>query len=492
MLADKYGPEKIMLTSFTKAAAEELAARINMEESDIIGTLHSICYKALKFPNLTETNLKLWNKQNPAYFLSDKAKDPGPHCLSKYQMFRNKLIPRDSWPKEITAFARVWDEWKQDNNLLDFMDLIEEAGGLFSPPGNPAVIVIDEAQDFSRLEMVTLRRWATQISELWVTGDPDQAIFSFTGADPRNMLEPPLPQEQKIILGQSYRIPASVHKVAEKIIKRVKVREDVTYLPRTEPGSVKYSSETLKDNSWVIKKALSLPGTSMILTSCNYMLTNLISDLKARGVAFANPWKPEEKSWNPLNNKTTQMLLNFIDQGPEPPAWSSEQFVSWAEHIKVGPEGLIRVKGKAGIEQIKRLLEDDPAAPGLHTCEGYIDQLMTPEAINFAVDRDLDWLLRNIAKAKIAPLRYPIKLYNQGGIDALKQKARIFVGTIHSVKGAEADNVFLYPDLSYAAVQEAQTKEGYENLCRLFYVGVTRAKTNLFLMTSSVKERFEI
>jgi len=491
-LADKYGSDKIMLTSFTKAAAQELGQRIDLGSSNIIGTLHSICFHALDCPSLTQDKLKDWNNLNSMYALNGEGSDPGPVYYSQYQMLRNKQIPRDQWSAEVTKFAKHWEKWKNSIYSMDFMDLIEGAGEAYSPPGSPSAIVIDEAQDFTKLEMSTLRRWATQVREFWVVGDDDQCIYSFSGADPRNMLFPELPPEQKILLDQSYRIPRTVHAIANKIITRVKMREPKIYKPKATEGKVTYCEGTINNPEWVVQRAASLPGTSMILASCNYMLTRLIKHLRDEGIAFSNPWRPEESAWNPLATKGTELLKAFLGEGEDSPYWDTVQFLKWAKHIKIGPEGLIRKQGKAGITQLEKIIEEDPFTPGLHTCREYIEQILSPAAINPALKRDVVWFKEQLVKAKQSVLQYPSKVLRKHGEDELFKKPKIFVGTIHSVKGAGADNVFIYPDVSYASAHEAMTTEGYENLCRLFYVGVTRTKENLYIMSKCTKHSFAI
>ena len=55
---------------------------------------------------------------------------------------------------------------------------------------------------------------------------------------------------------------------------------------------------------------------------------------------------------------------------------------------------------------------------------------------------------------------------------------RIKLSTIHGTKGGEAENVVLLTDLTYAAIQSSQV----DDLHRVFYVGVTRTKNNLYLI----------
>ena len=71
--------------------------------------------------------------------------------------------------------------------------------------------------------------------------------------------------------------------------------------------------------------------------------------------------------------------------------------------------------------------------------------------------------------------------------ERLDQEARVKVSTIHGAKGGEADNVALFTDLSAASDRSRLTldEEGLkqqDDLHRLFYVGVTRTKQNLFLV----------
>jgi len=65
---------------------------------------------------------------------------------------------------------------------------------------------------------------------------------------------------------------------------------------------------------------------------------------------------------------------------------------------------------------------------------------------------------------------------------ALEESPRVIVGTIHSVKGGEADVVFLFPDVSPAG-DAAYQKHGpqRDSVIRLFYVGMTRARHTLYI-----------
>ena len=80
-------------------------------------------------------------------------------------------------------------------------------------------------------------------------------------------------------------------------------------------------------------------------------------------------------------------------------------------------------------------------------------------------------------------------------LNALRRKdnvrnPRIKVSTIHSMKGGEADNIVLVPDLSYAAHKSYQRDPAIEH--RVFYVGATRAKKSLHVIMPQTRWSYDI
>lgn len=70
----------------------------------------------------------------------------------------------------------------------------------------------------------------------------------------------------------------------------------------------------------------------------------------------------------------------------------------------------------------------------------------------------------------------------KGGVRLLSETPKVVVGTIHSVKGGEADVVYLLPDLSQAGMaQWVGADIESAAIRRLFYVGMTRARESLVL-----------
>ena len=161
-----------MVTSFTKAAASELVARDLSVPPNMVGTLHSHCYRALGCPVIAETKVKEFNEENPGLSLSGKSASDldvaidedvaggpnyGDKLMSRLQYYRNNLIPRDEWNPDVADFARVWEDFKHQTDTKDFTDLIEQS--MAKPPGDAAVGFVDEAQDLTPLQFQLIRKW---------------------------------------------------------------------------------------------------------------------------------------------------------------------------------------------------------------------------------------------------------------------------------------------------------------------------------------------
>jgi superfamily I DNA/RNA helicase len=94
----------------------------------------------------------------------------------------------------------------------------------------------------------------------------------------------------------------------------------------------------------------------------------------------------------------------------------------------------------------------------------------------------LQWWSRRIAPTFHGRVQFPVAVALAGGPRALEESPRVIVGTIHSVKGGEADAVFLFPDLSPAG-EAAYQRHGpqRDSVIRLFYVDMTRARHTLYI-----------
>ncbi len=146
--------------------------------------------------------------------------------------------------------------------------------------------------------------------------------------------------------------------------------------------------------------------------------------------------------------------------------------VSSASRLRHGAKTKLKAADVAQAAGMDRLVEIfEPAA---------LDSLMA------ALDGDyrvlLDWWRTRLTTDMAERAKFPIEVAARRGPRALIDKPQVIVGTIHSVKGGQADVVFLFPDLSQAG--DAQYSHGgadRDPVIRQFYVAVTRAYERLYI-----------
>lgn len=304
--AQAFGENAVLVTSFTRAAAYELASRELDVDRRNVGTLHAICYRALGQPTIAETKIDEWNAHSPHLALSTKASasaldEPswerdgagtdGDSLSAEFQRNRAIMMPFDAWRVEVRAFANRWHGWKKDAGYFDFTDMLENGLTDFDgAPGAPVVAFVDEAQDLSALQAAVIRKWAERMQYVVLAGDDDQVLYSFAGASADVLIDPPLPANHVEILAQSYRVPTAVHALASRWIAQVSRRADKPYHPRVgDAGEVVESAATherpdaLMDE---LEDADRSGETTMILGSCSYHVEATIRELRRRGVRF--------------------------------------------------------------------------------------------------------------------------------------------------------------------------------------------------------------
>lgn len=506
---DRFGPDSVLVTSFSRAAAAELAGRDLPISPERIGTLHAHCYRALGAPQIAEANVDEWNRQYPHLQITPVRKQnkldgeeageedgrirSGDLWLQELNRFRGLMIPVEGWSANLRDFAARWKEYKDALALLDFTDLIETCyRDIAAAPKRPAVIFADEAQDLNRMQLALIRKWGRHCNYFIVCGDEDQTIYSFSGASPDAMLDPDIPDDHKIILKQSYRVPRVVHAAADKFIRQVTRRQEKAYLPRPEDGAClrgPLNASYKSPDYWVVKTVAEHAAngqTVMVLASCAYMLEPLVAVLRKDAIPFHNPYRRSNGYWNPIRlgrkgstaNRILALLAAHPDFGDDRRDWTLGDLALWAEWLQ--SKGILKHGAK------KRLHAADAAAPAtIETLDGVfehgaLESLL--EAFEGDYRRLLGWWRRRLTADVHKRIQFPTEITLAHGPSALLEPPKVIVGTIHSVKGGEADVVFLFPDLSDSGLT-AYRRHGppRDAVIRTFYVGMTRARERLYL-----------
>jgi superfamily I DNA/RNA helicase len=336
---------------------------------------------------------------------------------------------------------------------------------------------------------LNVKKYHTYITNDMVTHN---CLYSFVGATPESLLDPPLPEERIIILGQSYRVPRAVLEWARNIISKVERRQPKEYRPRKEngeevAGKVRLSQATAMEPSMLmmeIEKDLERGKKIMVLASCAYMLVPLIKSLRAEGIPYHNPYRRKQGAWNPLHASrgvsSAERLAAFMRFSQEvwgdmaSPRWTTDDLAKWIPVIK---SEVLRYGIKTKIKK----------APSNHTFT--ISDIFEDEAGAVMVfeneDRKLQWFEDNLTETGKRKMEYPLKILRKDKSN-INRTPQLITGTIHSVKGGEADIVYVLPDLARPQVMAwTGNRQEQDSLRRLYYVAGTRSREELVLCTPS-------
>lgn len=465
-----FGSEAVLVSSFTKAAARELVGRQLPLNDDQVGTLHALCYRALDRPKLvTSALLKDWNAEHPTKAfggIGTDIDDPygsiesdsagqGDELLQELNRLRGLRVEESLWPIRIQSFAEEWKDFKSNTWTMDFTDLIERCVEDRLPiPHAARVLFLDEVQDFSPLELRLARWWGSQCDQLYLAGDDDQCLYRFKGSTPDAFLSPELPAEQVRILGQSYRVPRAVHEAAVRWVEQIETRMPKEYKPRDFEGEVGQIPMSYQYPAWIqdrLMEWIDRGKTVAFLASCSYFLEPLKKQLREWGVPFHNPYRLKRGDWNPLGHKSfrgteakatclsSDRILAYKRPSLPPDHrlagwWTYKDLWDWAGILEA--EGLFRHGAKTEMRRKAEHRDTGGLAVDADDLEKWI---CDPVAAEKATAGDLEWYRGKFLKSHDKPMQYACNVLERRGIEGLEKKPQVIIGTIHSVKGGEAD-----------------------------------------------------
>lgn len=493
------GSEAVLVASFTRTAARELVGRNLPLNPDQIGTLHALCYRALGCPTLLKkAALSEWNAEHPTRAfagmqgnlddpygdIEQSSEQDGDRLLAEANRLRGLQRPVEEWPIRIHDFYRDWQDFKTNTNLLDFTDLIETClRERVEIPNQAQVLFLDEVQDFSPLELAVARLWGQSCRTVYLAGDDDQCVYEFKGATPDAFLSPALPAAQIRTLTQSYRVPRVIHAAAAAWIEALETRYPKVYHPRAAEGTLTTLPITYRtplDLRWRLREWLEQGKQIAILASCSYLLDPTKHLLRDWGIPFHNPWRPRRRDWNPLLGRDGTVSaadrIRAFSRVKEGAGWWSYHDL-WVWGAPLEADGVFAHGAKTAI---RRQAEESPTRP---VTESDLTLWMpNPSVATAAGSGDLDWYLAHCLATHEKPIRYACRIVTEHSLAALEAGPRVIIGTIHSLKGGEADIVVLYPDVSASGWTSWTTPGSTRDAVRrMFYVGMTRAKEALYL-----------
>jgi DNA helicase-2/ATP-dependent DNA helicase PcrA len=259
-------PSAILAVTFTNKAAAEMRARVGalLEGFEIsslptLATFHSFCVRMLRRdgaplasirPGFTKT-FSIYDAEDQMAIVKAAYKRIGlddkemPHraTLSQISAAKSqKETPQELYNKskdpKMTRVAAVYEEYEKalrQANALDFDDLLLESVRLLYHDKDTRdaynrrlnYIMIDEYQDTNRSQYELMRLLSQTHDNVCVVGDEDQSIYSWRGADIRNILdfEKDFPRAKIIRLEQNYRSTKNVLEASSVVIANNKERK---------------------------------------------------------------------------------------------------------------------------------------------------------------------------------------------------------------------------------------------------------------------------
>ena len=462
----KTSADRIAYLTFSNAATDEAKKRIfstfpQVKEFPYICTMHSLGTRELNI----DTNTKLlkdkkWNAfKNFSQICKDMSfesyiNDSG---VPQYKNNHMKIIEYSKAKKisivdaaielDLQHSIDVWlteqinadlKSYKEQTGMIEFSDMIKQFIKRDKCPPLD-VVFLDEAQDLNPLQWDMFFYIESKCKRSYIAGDDDQTIYTFQGADENIFINLQGEKDPRI---ESRRVPRSVHKVAISILENIDNRMIKDWKPRDAEGKVFFNhtmdSIDFSSGNWMILARTNkmLYPIRDYLTSLNLRFDSKINDL------LPNSLLKVYRTWIRLNEGATV--------GGEEAKLIYEYLSYKLKHVK---RGFSEGKSLENIDYVD--LDDLRMDHGLEIY-GSWEQLNIPE------------------ESKL----YMKSLIANG--DNLFDKPRIKVSTIHSVKGEECDNVVLFTDLERVIYESARRNPNPEH--RLFFVGVTRTKENLYIM----------
>lgn len=501
---EAYGEAAVRVVSMTKSASREFARRNSPLPSENVSTLHALAYRGIGRPGVIGSKeIALWNAEQPGYALSGAPSaeqiDAGPiqsngstngdDLLSKLDLYRSRRGNGRELSGTLLDFAEKFSAWKREIDRVDFTGMLERAlEECPVAPDRPDVLFVDEAQDLSTLELELVEQWGRSCRVVVLVGDPDQSLYNWRGADRRVLLEedgtPPFK-----ILSQSHRVPKGVHETALGIIRRSSTWSRAEYRPNEMNGIVDRIQSNFRRPDAVLdnleRESFENPlvESVMVLATCGYMVKKLVDELRRRGIGYYNPYRAE---WNPLARGSSEKItgadrLLAFARLETPRDWKLSLSVLMSEShggpLRRGAKVLLEsFPEDAPRSKVVELLNKVLLPGGLDLLEhGGSGVDPSPAAVEA-------WRSACTATARES-MDFPLAVYRKSGRKGL-ERPKVVVGTVHSVKGGEAEHVYLATTLSpsaYSQMMDGFGWDGPDALWRTFYVGATRAKERLVL-----------
>ena len=559
-------PHSILAVTFTNKAAKEMRERIvqRLEEEHIIEkenpyhhtpvikTFHSLGLMMLseqserlgllKHPTILDSSdsLSIIKKAIEQLGIDPKTHDPSKirTIISRekgdfvnLQSYKQKVV--SSQMEIVASVWRIYDEELKRQKAVDFDDLIVRAVHMLEDHADIRTyyqnrfkyIHVDEYQDTNGAQYAFVKLLVNnEHNNICVVGDADQNIYSWRGANVRNIMnfEKDWGGAHTILLEENYRSTGNILLLANETIRKNTVRKDKNLFTSQGSGDkidVMPSWDELSEAELVAEKCKLLieegqdPKNIAVLYRANFqsrvleeafIRANVTYNLLGTKFFERKEVKDVMSYLRSAVNRDSQPDLKRVFETPKRGIGKVTIAKIFAgESIPTSAE--IKVKKVYDfLDRIKEAIEQDPLSHIMQMI--IIDSGMEQEMLEgSSEDRER---LENARELVSLTIRYdgvPAKdilmqfleetsLQSDQDNDT-KEKNGVRLMTVHASKGLEFDQVFvvglehdLFPHKNIG--NRKQTKEEEEEERRLFYVAVTRARKHLYLCYAELRTIF--
>ncbi|MDN3513863.1 MAG: UvrD-helicase domain-containing protein [Candidatus Brocadia sp.] len=563
-------PYNILAITFTNKAADEMGERVRQFSTYKglwVSTFHKMCSRILRstidrlgysrdFSIYDTTDQLNRIKYIMAELQLDTTQWKPRTIVSTISNAKNKLIDPQTFAATTSGYynrtvAQIYRKYQsllKANNALDFDDLLIKTIELFKT--NPDIlemyqdkfrfILIDEYQDTNYSQYTITRLLANRYRNICVTGDPDQSIYGWRGADIRNIMdfEKDYPDAKVVLLEQNYRSTKHILHAASSIIQQNKYRKQKTLWTENILGEkikVVYCEDEHGEADEIAGfiKGLTNTGTKYsdiaLFYRTNAQSRVLEISLRNSGIPYTIVGGVEfyqrkeikdilsylRLCINPHDEIALERTINTPNRGignatvKKLEDWATAQDAGLfhaIQHVDSIP-GIVG-KSAAAIKRFSELILDLQQLPR-SPVEGVIRQVI--ERTNYFAflresgEKESNDRIANVEELVNAAHEYDIT-YSEGNlrgfleevalvsdVDELEDNAEaVTLMTLHTAKGLEFPVVFLtgMEDGLLPHSESSDVDEKIEEERRLCYVGITRAMKELFLTHARRRMRY--